>query len=105
MKKIMLLTTVLAFMGLITASAAFAGRVGHRQIKQDKRIVQGLRSGELTRGETRHLVKQQHRIQHAKHRAWSDGELTLKERAGLELHQDKASTDIYRLKHNVRDRN
>jgi len=63
-----------------------------------------VKSGELTRGETRHLVKQQHRIQHAKQRVWSDGTLTAGEKARLELRQDKASADIYRLKHNQRDR-
>ncbi len=105
MKKALAITTVLALMGMVTAQSALAGRVAKRQVRQDKRIVQGVRSGELARGETRHLVKQQHRIQHAKRQAWSDGTLNRKEKAGLELRQDKASADIYRLKHNDRNRN
>jgi len=39
-----------------------------------------------------------------KDRAWSDGELTRRERARLEKEQDMASKDIDRLKHNERDR-
>jgi hypothetical protein len=104
MKKALAVTTVLAMVMMIGISSAWAGRVGKRQIRQDTRIAQGINSGELTRGETRHLVRQQRRIQHAKREAWSDGTLTRREKAGLELRQDKASGHIYRLKHNQRDR-
>lgn len=104
MKKALAVTGIVAIVALIGAQSAWAGRVAHRQVRQDKRIVHGVKSGELTRGETRHLVRQQHRIQHSKRRAWSDGTLTRKEKAGLELRQDKASAHIYRLKHNNRDR-
>ena len=104
MKKVWIATAVLTMVGMLGIHSAWAGRVAKRQIRQDARIVQGVKSGELTRGETRQLAKQQHRIQRAKHRAWSDGTLTRKEKAGLELRQDKASANIYRLKHNDRDR-
>ena len=103
MKKA-LTVAVVAMSAVVWVQPIWAGRVGNRQVRQDKRIHQGIHSGELTRGETRRLVRQQHHIQHAKQRAWSDGTLTRKEKAGLELRQDKASADIYRLKHNDRDR-
>ena len=104
MKKALAVSCIWAVVALVGAQSAWAGRVAHRQVRQDKRIVHGLKSGELTHGETRHLVRQQQRIQHTKRRAWSDGTLTRKEKAGLELRQDKASADIYRLKHNDRYR-
>jgi hypothetical protein len=104
MKKALAVTGILAVVALIGAQSAWAGRVANRQVKQGKRIAHGVKNGELTRGETRHLVKQQHRIQRTKQRAWSDGTLTRREKAGLELRQDKASAQIYRLKHNDRDR-
>jgi len=104
MKKALAAGTVLALVGLMGVQSAWAGRVAKRQVRQDIRIGQGVKSGELTRGETRHLAKQQHRIQRAKRQAWSDGTLTRKEKAGLDWRQDKASRQIYRLKHNNRDR-
>jgi len=79
---------------------ALAGRVVRRQVRQQKRIHQGIRSGELTCRETRRLEREQIRIQRTKRRAWSDGKLTPRERLRLEIMQDKASADIYRLKHN-----
>ncbi|OPX37590.1 MAG: hypothetical protein DRN37_06940 [Thermoplasmata archaeon] len=90
------LTGLFAFCGVATAT----GRVGHRQFRQQKRIGQGIRSGELTRGEVRGLERQQVRIQRTKRRAWSDGKLQPWERARLEFMQDRASHRIYRYKHN-----
>ncbi len=100
MKKVIAIVTVAGMLGTMGVSSAWAGRVAERQERQAKRIHQGVHSGELTRGETRSLVKQQHRIQHSKRRAWSDGKLTPKERVRLEVQQDKASRRIYRFKHN-----
>jgi hypothetical protein len=105
MKK---LGTMLVIAGMITcfvgADAALAGRVGNRQFNQQKRIHQGIKSGELTRGEIRQLKKEQIRIQRHKHKAWSDGKLTPRERVMLKREQDRASRHIYRLKHNDRER-
>ena len=78
----------------------FAGRVADRQIRQQKRIHQGIRSGELTRREGVRLEKQQHKIQRHKRTAWRDGTLTSKERVRLERGQNRASKRIYRMKHN-----
>ena len=91
--------------GCLVASFAFcdvalAGRVVRRQLRQQKRIHQGIRSGELTYRETKRLEREQVRIQRTKRRAWRDGQLTPRERVRLEVMQDKASADIYRLKHN-----
>ncbi len=104
MKKAVAVATTVAMVSLMGAQAVWAGRVGKRQVRQDVRIAHGVKTGELTRGETRHLVRQQHRIQRTKRQAWSDGTLSRREKAGLELRQNKASRDIYRLKHNNRDR-
>jgi len=105
MKKALAITAIVAFMGMVVAQPALAGTFAQRHFKQDQRIFQGIHSGELTRGETRHLFKQQRHLQQKTCRAWSDGTLTRKERAHLERKQDKFSANIYRLKHNNRDRN
>ena len=85
---------------LALCDMAFAGRVARRQVRQQQRIHQGVQSGELTCKEIRRLEREQLRIQRAKRRAWSDGQLTPRERVHLEFMQDRASTHIYRLKHN-----
>lgn len=76
------------------------GRVDRRQDKQRARIKNGRRSGELNRGETRRLKKQQRKIGRMERRFSSDGHLSGKERRRLEHAQDRASKRIARMKHN-----
>ena len=76
------------------------GRVDRRQDKQRSRIVQSRRSGELTRGESRRLKKQQKKIHRMERRFSRDGYLSGRERYRLERAQDHASRRIARLKHN-----
>jgi len=78
-------------------------RVTHRQINQQARIKQGVKSGELTKGETRKLEREQAKIQHDKKVAKSDGKITPQERRKIIREQNKANRDIYRLKHNKRE--
>jgi hypothetical protein len=75
-------------------------RVDRRQDRQRARLIQGRRSGELTRGEFRKLKKQQRKIGRMERRFSSDGFLSGKERRRLERAQDRASRRIARLKHN-----
>ncbi|NIQ37879.1 MAG: hypothetical protein GTN81_04725 [Proteobacteria bacterium] len=100
MKKLVTTVILLMIIGLVSADLALAGRVGKRQIRQQKRIHQGIRSGELTRGETRVLQREQRHIQRAKRFSRSDGTVTPQERLRLERAQDRASIHIYRAKHN-----
>ena len=100
MKKVLSITALIAFFGMVVVQPALAGKIGKRQFRQDKRICQGINLGELTRGEARQLIKQQHRIRKHKRLAWSDGTITPKERGRLGRQQAHASKDIYRLKHN-----
>jgi len=78
--------------------------VKERQVNQKARIRQGVKSGELTKGEARHLRQEQKTIQAEKQMAKADGKVTPAERAKLRHDQNKASKDIYRLKHNDRTR-
>ncbi len=100
MKKFAILLSVMLLFSYVTMNFAQAGRPGNRQIKQQKRIHQGLKSGELTKKETLRLEKEQRRIQKTKQEAIKDGELTPKERLRLERQQNRANRHIYRLKHN-----
>jgi hypothetical protein len=80
------------------ASAATPG-IDKRQANQEKRIDQGIASGELNKRETRRLEKQQARINRAENKAKTDGVVTTVERKRLHKMEDKASANIYQQKH------
>jgi hypothetical protein len=95
-------------LGQTTPSTPYDGtrtpRINARQVRQQQRIAQGVRSGQLTPGETRRLERQQGRIRANKVQAKADGHVTPRERARLTRGQNRASRNIYRLKHNDRAR-
>lgn len=76
--------------------------VTKRQVQQQARIHQGVKSGELTKGETLRLEKEQAKIQADKKEAKSDGQITPQERRHIKKEQNKASRHIKRLKNNER---
>ena len=83
MKKVLAVAALIAFAGLVVVQPVLAGKGAGRHFKQGKRICQGIGSGELTRGETRQLAKQQQRFRKHHRISWTDGTLTGKERVGL----------------------
>lgn len=99
MKKLAILTIMMISL-FISVDMAQAGRVGNRQVKQEKRIYQGLKSGELTPKEALRLEREQRRIQKTKQVALKDSKVTPKEHLRLERQQNKANMHIYRFKHN-----
>jgi hypothetical protein len=106
MKRSIVLTAILLTMVLAQAASGQTRTpvVTERQGAQQARIHQGIRSGELTRGETRRLEAQQGKIQADKMIAKADGKVTPAERRHLRREQNRASRHIYRLKHNNRVR-
>jgi len=78
--------------------------INEKQKNQKQRIVQGVKSGELTIRETARLSKQQISIQRQKKQFKSDGTFTKRERLKIRKRQQKASKNIYRKKHNDRKR-
>jgi hypothetical protein len=76
-------------------------RVDQREANQQKRIDQGVASGQLTARETRRLERQQLRIARAESNAKADGVVTPAERRQLQRMQDRASKNIYRQKHDA----
>ncbi len=75
-------------------------RVDKREVRQQKRIDQGVKSGQLTPKEANRLEKQQAKIKADEANAKADGKVTPKERAKLTKEQNKASRNIYKKKHN-----
>lgn len=89
----MSLTLILGNLGLAH------GTINQRERRQQARIADGVKEGELTRKEARKLEKGQARIHTAEARAKADGEFTAKERAKIQKRQNKASEQIYKEKH------
>lgn len=100
------LLTAFALTVASMASFAQAATPGadQRQANQERRIDQGIASGELTKRETRRLGKQQAVIDRAENRAKADGTVTAQERKRLHRMQNRASSDIRRQKHDAQDR-
>jgi len=100
--------TIALFAAVMTSFAAMAfahpatPRVDRREARQHARIHQGLRSGELTRGEFGRLRAGQRQIHRVERRAKSDGFVSGRERARLTRLQNREHRAIWRLKHNAR---
>jgi hypothetical protein len=77
--------------------------VGQRRENQQDRIAQGIKSGQLTAGETAKLENQQHGInqQVKADRAANGGKLTAGEKKQVNHEQNTASKNIYNKKHNA----
>lgn len=100
-KSIIAAVVIAAFAlpGVALAQTASTPRIDKRQEKQEKRIEQGVQSGELTKKEAARLEKGQDRVQKMEDKAAADGKMTKKERARIEHAQDVESKRIARQKH------
>src|SRR5689334_5431437 len=86
-----------------TPLLSYSKTINQREHREQVRINQGIRSGELTRPEARRLEAEQAKIRVDERFARQDG-LTVKERERLQRELERASKDIYRQKHDKQDR-
>jgi len=96
-------TTLLAALLMGSGAAAFAqtpANTVQRDINQDQRIEQGLKSGALSTKEATSLEREESRVDQMQSKALKDGKLTPAEQAKLNQAQNKVSRDIYADKHN-----
>jgi hypothetical protein len=104
--------TVLAAVALAVSGAAMAQvpapvvkdplatpKLDQRDANQEKRIQQGVASGQLTPREAARLEKGEQRIDNAETRAKADGKVTAKERQHLARMENKESRAIASQKH------
>ena len=88
---------------LAVSSASFAEtatpRAHHRQVRQQERIAQGMRSGSLTPREAMRLERGHLQVRRAIVRAQADGVVTARERARIARLQNVESRRIWRQKH------
>jgi uncharacterized membrane protein YebE (DUF533 family) len=73
--------------------------IDQRQANQERRIDQGVASGQLNARETARLERGQQHVENMETRAKSDGVVTARERARIQHSQDVQSKRIYRQKH------
>lgn len=100
MNKQLVVSLVLSVCSLgAMAQSSTAGSV-QRDVNQQTRIEQGLKSGELNTREAAALEKEESRIDRMQTRALQDGKVSPEEQARIKAAQDKASRDIANAKHN-----
>jgi hypothetical protein len=77
--------------------------INQRKVAQQDRIANGVKSGQLTAGETSRLEHQQAGINREEHgmRAQDNGHLTKQDRSVIHKQQNQESRRIYRDKHNA----
>ncbi len=103
MKKVTVIAITCVFLvaGLMVfCQSAHAGYFKHRQIRQQRRIYNGVRNGSINCWELKRLEREQYRIAREKRRMLADGYFTSREKFRLERHMDRASWHIYKAKHN-----
>ena len=98
--KFLLATALLFSLATTNADAQVRKTARHQHV----RIKQGVRSGELTRAETRNLAHDQREIRQEVKTAKADGVVSRDERKDIRQDQRQASRKIFRKKHNRRDR-
>lgn len=99
--RLTMTAVAIALFGFIAPHLAEAGTIKNREARQQKRIEQGVKSGELTAKETAKLEREQGKIEADREKALADGKMTKKEKAKLTREQNRASRHIYRQKHDA----
>jgi tellurite resistance protein len=100
--KIKLLIVAVLASGLAISNAD--GQIRHHAQNQHQRIRQGVKSGELTKAEAKDLREDQKDLHQDMKLAKADGKITRRERKRLRKEEHKDSREIYRKKHNARER-
>lgn len=104
--KLLHVVIAMAAIAALSASVVSANpitpRVDRRELRQQARIQQGVRSGELTRGEAARLRAGQRHMRRMEARDKRDGVVTPRERIQLNRAQNLQSRRIVRFKHNGR---
>ena len=97
--KTRIIIAVLATFASLSAMAQSTPVVDQRQENQQRRIDQGVASGELTPREANRLERGQQHVDNMEANAKADGVVTPAERARLDRAQDRQSARIAKQKH------
>lgn len=102
-----IVAAALALISMSTVASAYDGRqsqIDRRESYQERRIQQGVRSGEITRSEARQLEAEQARIRQMERNAARDGHISRSEAAQIRATQNAASRHIYQESHDSQRR-
>lgn len=95
MKTLTVATLALVAMTAVASAQGYtADRIDRREDRQERRIQDGVRSGDITRREYRQLEAEQARIREMERHAKRDGRIDRYEAAQIERAQDAASRHI-----------
>jgi hypothetical protein len=104
MKKAVLILTIL----LIGTSGLYAQSstkiIKKKHIQQLKKIENGIKSGEITKVETKKLIKQERKLSKLNKKAKADGFISPKEKSKLKKEAKKLDNEIYKEKHDKQKR-
>jgi len=98
--KLFITAAIFIGMGISSAEAQIKGNFQN----QKDRIKQGVNSGELTKNETKDIIQDEREIRQDIKLAKADGDITQAEKKIILAEQKQVSREIYRKKHNCRDR-
>ena len=90
--------------GVVDPGHPRVNQVNRRETRQQGRIAQGVKSGELSKGETRRLERGEQRLQNneKKDMAKDNGHLTKQDQRQLNREANHMSKRIYADKHNAK---
>jgi hypothetical protein len=105
-KSLAVLSLAVVSPGLFATAASAESRIREREENQQKRIAQGVASGELTPRETARLESKESRLNGEIRDMREDdgGKLTPKDRRIVNHQQNRLSKQIYRQKHDQQHR-
>jgi len=98
------LIAAVAALAALSCSAGASAQAAQQNRNQQQRIQQGVRSGELNRSEARYLRQENRHITRLKNYYRRDGYYTARERRDIRMREQRLSRQIYRMKHNYRQR-
>ena len=103
MKKTLSMLALILAAGVYNVNAQSSAS-NHMQ-NQKERVKQGVRSGELTKSEVKDIHEDRQEIRQDVRLAKADGDITAGEKKIIKKEIKQSNKNIYRKKHNNRDRN
>ncbi len=105
MFKLSLAVTVASLMSATAFAETAAEQDQQRDVNQQQRIEQGLKSGELSTKEAGHLEREQQNVDRLQAHDLKDGHMSAGEQLRLDKAQNATSADIYKQKHDAQTGN
>src|ERR1035441_10825939 len=85
MKYLILIIIAFGVLSVVTSAQDKTPEINKREVKQNKRIKEGVKTGQLTKGEAKYLHQEQKQIRNSKRSAKQDGKVTKGDRKSTRL--------------------